>query len=115
MGIFFPNVAYAADRLDMFVANVDKYIINPIIVLLFTLAVVYFLYGLFQFLANQDNEEKKTAGKSHMIYGIIGMTIMMGVFAIMNMILRTFNISGIKVETNDVHLKDYNPKSPYIK
>jgi uncharacterized membrane protein YidH (DUF202 family) len=110
MGLFLPNIAYAS--IDSFVANVNKLIINPIIVFLFALAVAYFLYGVFQFIANQDSEEKKTAGKSHMMYGILGMVIMMGVFVIMNVLLRTFNIKGIKPEEGTVELNDYNPKWP---
>jgi uncharacterized membrane protein YidH (DUF202 family) len=112
MGLFSPNIAYAS--LDSFIANVNRMIINPLILLLFALAVVFFLYGVVQFLANQDNEEKKTAGKSHMLYGIIGMTIMLAAFMLMNLILRTLNISKSEInpDTGAVKLKDYNPKWP---
>jgi len=112
MGLFFPNIAYAS--IDTFIANVNRVIINPIIVLLFALAVVYFLVGLVQFLANQDNEEKKTAGKNHMLYGVIGMTIMLGAFMLMNLILNTLNVSKSEVnpDTGAVKLKDYDPKWP---
>ncbi len=110
MGLFFPNIAYAS--LDSFIGNVNRIIINPLITFLFALAVLFFLYGVFEFLMNQDNEEKKTQGKRHMIWGILGMTIMMGVFAIMNMIVRTTGVKGIDVEKNEVKLNDYNPKLP---
>jgi len=81
------NIAYAASgSVDSFIMNVNKLIINPIIVLLFVLALAYFLWGVFQFIANGENEEKKTTGKMHMLWGIIGLTIMMGVFAFMNII-----------------------------
>ena len=107
---FFANVAYAS--VDSFVANVNRLIINPIIAFLFALAVAYFLYGMVQFLWNQENEEKKTAGKSHMLYGVIGMTVMMGVFAIMNMLLSTFSITGVDVDNGTVNLPPYNPTYP---
>ncbi|PIR68973.1 hypothetical protein COU48_01180, partial [Candidatus Nomurabacteria bacterium CG10_big_fil_rev_8_21_14_0_10_03_31_7] len=58
--LLFTNVAYAS--VDSIVEKINKLIINPIIVFLFALAVVYFLYGIFQFIANQDNEEAKTKG-----------------------------------------------------
>jgi succinate dehydrogenase/fumarate reductase cytochrome b subunit len=76
-------------------------IVNPLITLLFALAVVYFLYGVLEFFMNQENEEKKTQSKSHMLWGIIGITIMLGVFAIINIILKTFNISGIKIDKDN--------------
>lgn len=104
MDLFTTNIAYAS--VDSFVANVNKLIINPLIGLLFALAVMYFLYGVFDFMANQENEEKKTTGKMHMIYGIIGMTVMMGVFALMNLVLSTLNINGINPEQGTVHLSE---------
>jgi uncharacterized membrane protein YidH (DUF202 family) len=105
MNLFFINVAYAgSENIDQFIVNVNKLIINPLILLLFALAVVYFLYGVFEFISNQENEEKKTKGKSHMIWGIIGITIMMGVFTIIQIILNTLNIEGISPEQGTVTL-----------
>jgi uncharacterized membrane protein YidH (DUF202 family) len=92
--------------------KVNKLIINPLILLLFALALMFFLYGVFEFISNQDNEEKKTTGKSHMIWGIIGLTIMMGVFTIMNLVLSTLNVNGIDPEGGTVHLDDYTPSNP---
>ena len=107
MDLLFTNIAYAS--VDSFVSNVNRLIINPLIILLFGLAVVYFLYGIFEFISNGENEEKKTTGKNHMIWGIIGIVIMMGVFTILNIIMRTFNIEGINPEEGTVQLNDYNP------
>lgn len=81
--------------------------------LLFALALAYFLWGVFQFISNATNEEKKTAGKSHMLWGIIGIVIMMGVFALMNIILSTFNITDVNPEQGTVHLDDYSPPYPW--
>jgi len=54
--------------LNGFITNVDNMIINPLIYFLFALAIVYFLYGMLEFIMNQANEEKKTSGKSHMLW-----------------------------------------------
>ncbi len=90
----YTKIAYAASTsLDGFIYNVDSMIIDPLIKLLFALAVVYFLYGVFEFFLNQDKEEKKTTGKQHMIWGIIGITIMMGVWTILGIVLATLGIS----------------------
>ncbi len=107
MDLFSTNVAYAS--VDSFISNVNKLIVNPLIILLFALAIVYFLYGIFQFISNQENEEVKTKGKSHMIWGIIGIVIMMGVFTILNIIMDTFNINGINPKEGTVQLDNYNP------
>ena len=108
----FATVAYAS--VDSFIANANRLIVNPLIYLLFALAVVYFTYGLVKFLVNQNNDEKKTEGKSHMIYGVIGITVMMGVWGILNMVLGTINIpkSDIDPEQGTVNLKPYTPVYP---
>jgi uncharacterized membrane protein YidH (DUF202 family) len=98
---------------DTFVSKVDTLIINPLITLLFALAMVYFLYGVFEFISNQENEEKKTSGKSHMLWGIIGITIMMGVWTILGIILSTLNVTNINPKTGEVTLPAYNmPSTP---
>ncbi|MBI5139711.1 hypothetical protein HZA26_03840 [Candidatus Nomurabacteria bacterium] len=104
MDLFSTKVAHAS--VDTFIMSVNANIINPLIVFLFSLALAFFLFGVLKFLTNQENEEKRTQGKQHMLWGVIGITIMMGVFTIMNIILSTLNISGINVEQGTV---DLNP------
>jgi len=107
MNIFFTNIAYAS--VDSFIGNVNKLIINPLIILLFALALVFFLYGVFEFIANQDKEDKKTAGKQHMLWGIIGLAVMVGVWGILGIVLNTFNLTDVKPQQGEVNLGDYNP------
>ncbi len=107
MDLFSTKIAYAS--VDSFVTKANELIINPLITLLFALAVVYFLYGVLEFFLNQTNEEKKTSGKSHMMWGIIGITIMMGVWFFLGIIINTFNIKDIDPEQGKVTLPDYVP------
>lgn len=108
MDLFSTKIAYASETLDQFIGKVNSNIINPIIVLLFALALVFFVYGIIEFISNQDNEEKKTTGKMHMIWGIIGITIMMSVFMLMKIVMNTFNIEGIDPEQGTVDLPPAN-------
>jgi len=117
MNLFFTNIAYAAssgESFDTFIRHVDTLIVNPLILLLFAVATVYFLWGVFDFISNQENEEKKTAGKKHMLWGIIGLTIMLGVWAILSIILSTFGITGIAPDKGTVILNNYNPTYPAV-
>ena len=93
----FP-VAYAT--LNTFMNSVDKVIINPIILFLFACALVYFIYGVVVFLLNKDNEEHRTAGKSHMLWGIVGLFIMIAVFGIERIILNTVGNNKIQIENS---------------
>ncbi|PCI29652.1 hypothetical protein COB55_01775 [Candidatus Wolfebacteria bacterium] len=69
--------------------SIDKVIINPIILLLFGLALLFFLWGVMQFILNMSSDDKRTEGKQHMIWGIIGLTIMFSVWAIIKFIKGT--------------------------
>jgi protein-S-isoprenylcysteine O-methyltransferase Ste14 len=80
-----------------FMGKVNDAVINPIIGVIFALALLYFLWGLFMFLAHMDNESKIAEGKRHMLSGIIGMTIMVSVFAIIALVLATFDIKGTDI------------------
>jgi len=103
MDLFSTNIAYAENSLDGFIRNVNDMIINPLIAFLFALAIAFFLYGVLEFFLNQENEEAKTKGKSHMIWGVIGITIMMSVFTIMNIILSTLDINYIDPKEGTVN------------
>jgi uncharacterized membrane protein YidH (DUF202 family) len=108
MDLLSAKIAYAS--FDSFLGNVETTIINPLIKFLFALAIVYFLWGVLEFFLNQKNEEKRIAGKSHMIWGIIGITIMLGVWTILSMLLNTMGInkSEINPEQGTVNLKPFN-------
>lgn len=110
--LLLPNVAYAS--LDTFLGNVNRLIINPLISLLFAIAVAVFLYGVFEFLSNQENEESRTQGKQHILWGVVGITIMMGVWGILSIALNTLNIpkSDVDPENGAVNLKPYSPSMP---
>ncbi|MBP9715353.1 MAG: hypothetical protein KBD52_02595 [Candidatus Pacebacteria bacterium] len=100
MNLFFINTAYASA--DTFIANVNKLIVNPLIGLMFAVALAYFLYGITEFLMNTENEEKRTAGKSHMLWGIIGLFIMFAVWGLLNLIINTFDLKGVHPDSNTV-------------
>ena len=116
MDLFFTNIAYASvdSSVDSFIAKVDTLIINPVILLLFALALVYFLYGVFEFISHQESEQEKTKGKSHMLWGIVGITIMMGVWVILRIVLNTLDIKQTEInpEKGIVNLNDINVKEP---
>ena len=68
------------------ISKIKSEIIQPIIYLLIALAVGYFLFGLMQFVKNQDNETAKEEGKRHMLWGVVGIAIMFSVYGILNLL-----------------------------
>jgi len=90
-------VPVAEASVKTLIESIDKVIINPIILFLFAVAIVYFLYGLAQYLLSPDNEEVRKSSKSHMMWGIIGLFIMVAVFGIMRILLNTVGDNNIQI------------------
>jgi len=86
--MWLPVIVHA-DALGDLLNALYRHIINPIVAFVFALATVYFIIGIVQFLANSGNEQKQTEGKQHMLWGLIGMFVMISVFGIMQLIVNT--------------------------
>ena len=88
------STAYAATpaTLDEFLARVSQNILNPLIGFVFALAFMYFMWGVMNFIKNSDNETERETGKKHMIWGIVGMFIMVAVYGITGIIIGTFGL-----------------------
>ena len=68
-------------------------ILNTIVPLLVTLGVVYFVWGVVQYIMTGD-EAKKKEGRTKMIYGIIGLVVIITMWGIVGLITNTFGVSG---------------------
>ena len=69
-------------------------IVDPIIYFLFALALVYFLYGVLELIRNADSEEARKIGQQHVLWGVIGMFIMVSFYGIMHVICNTIPGAG---------------------
>ncbi|HYF10168.1 MAG TPA: hypothetical protein VD967_01005 [Candidatus Paceibacterota bacterium] len=75
-------------------ALVDKFaaaIINPLLLLMFAAAFLYFVYGIFQFVRNPEDSGARSKGIQHMVYGLIGLLLMVTAGAVFNIIKATVN------------------------
>jgi len=69
--------------------RINQYIVNPAIGGLIAMALVVFLWGMVELFLAKDNAERVQRGKAHMLWGIIGLAIMVSVFGIMRVICNT--------------------------
>lgn len=76
-----------------FIHKINQVIINPIILLLFAVAVLVFLYGVFSYIRESDSEDGRATGARHILSGVFGMFIMISVFGIIHFILNTIGVS----------------------
>ena len=67
------------------VLRFNEFILNPILYLLVAVSVVMFFWGLVQFLLTTNSGDRQQ-GKSHMLWGIVGLVIIFSVWGIVNLI-----------------------------
>ncbi len=89
-GIVFAPFVASADIMQ----KINENILQPFINILFAGAIMYFLFGVMKFVLNQDNETEQEEGKRHMLYGIIGIAIMVSAWGILHFVDST--VSGIR-------------------
>ncbi len=86
-------------NVDGLLKNIDNLILNPLIFLMFGVALVVFLWGVVQFIIAADSAEGRKLGRQRILYGIIGMFIMVSVYGILYIIIHTFGISSTALDS----------------
>jgi uncharacterized membrane protein YidH (DUF202 family) len=74
------------------VGRIVEHIVNPLMLLIIGAGLLYFLWGLAQFIMNTDNESGRADGKRHMIWGVFGVFIMVSVWGILQVLFNTVNL-----------------------
>ncbi len=71
-----------------FLLLIIKFIDNYLVPLIFAVAFIVFLYGVFTyFIAEAGNDEKRKEGRKYALYGIIGFVIIIAVWGIVNLLI----------------------------
>lgn len=86
-----PSVAFAVADVEELILEI-LYLLNLIIPVIFGLALVYFLWGLAQFILNAGNETARESARSIMIWGIIALFVMVSVWGLVNLLTNTFGL-----------------------
>lgn len=65
-----------------------------IIPLLFTLAFLFFLWGMITYIRNSDDIKKREESKNFIYWGILGLTVMVGVWGLVRIVTTTFGLGN---------------------
>lgn len=74
---------------------VDKIIrelVDPAVAILFVAALAVFFWGMVQFIYSAGDEKMQTDGKKHMLWGVVGIFIMLSAFGILKLFTTAFGI-----------------------
>lgn len=66
---------------------------NAVVPVLIALGVLYFVWGVITYVISGDEEAKK-AGRDRIIYGIIGLAVIIGVWGLVNFLRNTFGLNN---------------------
>lgn len=99
MNIFFSivnaqdttNTNTVSNTFSQLLYNIEYFILTPLIYLFFGLALILFLYGVFEFIKNSNDPEERKKGGQHILWGVVGMAIMFSTYGIINLILNTLS------------------------
>lgn len=75
-----------------FIDNIVEFIINPLIGLLFALALAFFVWGAAQLILKSDEASERKKYQNALMWGLIGMFVMASVFGILEVVLNTFDV-----------------------
>ncbi len=98
-----PTNERAASAAQCLVDQVNDAILFPLIALMSAIAFVVFLWGAFEYVKNADNDSARATGQQHLLWGVIGLMVMLSAFAILNVAAGTF---GLNVDVNAVCGRD---------
>lgn len=76
-------------------STITTQLLAPIKQLLTISATLVFLYGVIEFIAGASSEDARTKGKKHMIWGLVGLVIIM---IYMGIIIILQNFFGLKLD-----------------
>ncbi|MFZ2593331.1 MAG: hypothetical protein WAX38_00970 [Minisyncoccia bacterium] len=67
--------------------------INPIVILIFSLGFMMFMWGLIEFMWKSDSSTAWETGVKHMMWGVVGMFMMVAVWGIIGLIANTLGLT----------------------
>lgn len=96
-----PVVAMAAVTNINDVFGLVRNVLNAVIPIIISLAIVVFIWGVLKYVASGD-AEKKEEGRNLMIWGIIAIFVMVSVWGLVNILIQTFGFNNQNIQDNQI-------------
>ncbi len=90
------------ENINTLIGNINKQIIAPIILLLFVLSLAMFFWGIVDYIRGSGNEEVRKTGREHMMWGIIGIFIMVSAWAIIKILLTSIGVPSDQMPSSEL-------------
>lgn len=94
-----PFLAMAKEDIKSVIETVMDVLETTVIPLIIAIALVVFLVGVVKYITAGGDAEKRTEARNVMIYGIIGLFVMVAVWGLVWLLINTFNLETGAPET----------------
>ncbi len=97
--LLLPGVAAAQfGGIDTFLGSIGTFINNVLIPLIFALALLFFIYGMFKyFIQGGDDQGNRETGRQLMIWAVLGFVFMVSIWGIVNLVANGLGFSGEQI------------------
>ena len=93
VGVFAIPLLASAATIETILVTVKR-LMDLGIPILITLALLYFLFGLGEYVLESHDDAKKTEGRNRMIYGVVALFVMVSVWGLVGVIASQFGITA---------------------
>lgn len=69
-------------------------VIDPTVKFIFAAAIFYFIWGVFKYIQHADDPAERISGGKHILYGTLGIFIMISVWGIIALVRSTLGVHG---------------------
>jgi uncharacterized membrane protein YidH (DUF202 family) len=101
---FFASSAFNASPLEGYISSVLGFVNGYVIPLILAIAIVCFIWGMFQyFVLGGANEEKREKGKQVAVWAVIGIVLMLSLQGIVMLLVEVLGFGGGVVAPPDIN------------
>jgi len=94
----FAQADLATGAIGQFIQNIIRFMNSTLVPLVFAVAFLVFLWGMFKaFILGGSDEAKQSEGKQLMMYAIVGFVVMVSLWGIVNLVARGFGLTDATV------------------
>ena len=90
---FYTDASGKGGGIEGFIATIGR-IMDMIVPIMVGLALIYFIYGLGEYILESGEEGKKAEGRNIMIYGTIAMFVIVSIWGLVQLLQETTNVGG---------------------
>ena len=105
LAVVAPSLAFAqtvdTTQLNTSISNVTSTINTYLVPLFLTLAALFFIYGVIRYVIAKSPEEK-TGARSYIIWGIVGIAVILAIWGLANIILNFFGVGSGPLQGNQI-------------